>query len=191
MKFNFNKNNKQPIGDGTAVLIDSVGSPQEIVFRVIKEVNKEEIIIELSNKETFQIKKAHIRAKRIIIYKLSTGKIITQNPNDWAKINLENQGIKELRFNLQNFGLQESKAAQSRWTVPLTKMEKLIPLFKLLFICVAVGVIGWSAFKYGVYLFDKISASSIIDCASLISKTPTPVGGIELINKTIPIGAIG
>lgn len=181
----FNKKSKI-VGDGTAIWIDSIGAPTERVFKILKEVDKDYIIIGFSPQETYQIKKGHIRAKRIIIYKLSTNKIITQNPDDWSKLNLEKQGIKELRFNLQNFGLQESKSAQHRWIIPLTKLEKLIPLFKLMFICIAIGVIGWSAFKFTTFLFGKISASNLIDCATLIPKSPIPIGA----NITSPIGGI-
>lgn len=181
----FNRKPKQSLGDGTAICINEVGAVQERVFKIVKEIDKQSIIIGFSPIETYQIKKAYIRGKRIIMWKLSSGKVIIQNPDDWSKIDLDKKGIKELRFNLQNFGLQESKSAQYRWTVPLSKMDKLIPLFKLMFICIAVGVIGWSAFKFGVYLFDKVSASSLIDCASIIPRPPVPIGG----GATIPIGA--
>jgi hypothetical protein len=181
------KKKVQSLGDGTAIWIDAVGAPSERVFKIIKEIDREYIVIGFSPKEEYQIKKAHIRAKRLIMYKLSSGKVVTQNPDDWSKVDLEKQGIKELRFNLQNFGLQESKAAQHRWVVPLSKMEKLIPLFKLMFICIAVGVIGWSAFKFMTFLFTKISASALIDCATIIPRAPIPIGAM---NITTPIGAI-
>lgn len=180
----FNKSNKQPLGDGTCIFINEVGAPQERVFRILSE-NGDKMIIGFSAKEQYEVAKSSIRAKRMIMFKTASGKIIVQNPNDWAKVDLEGQGIKELRFNLQNFGLQESKAAQHRWTLPLTKMQQLIPLFKLLFICIAVGVIGWSAFKFGTYLFDKVSASNLIDCATIIPRAPVPIG----VNVTAPIGA--
>lgn len=179
----FNKSNKQPLGDGTCIFINEVGAPQERVFRILSEKD-DSVVIGFSSTEQYEIKKSNIRAKRFLMFKTPT-KVIVQNPNDWSKIDLEKQGIKVLRFNLQNFGLQESKAAQHRWTVPLTKMQQLIPLFKLLFICIAVGVIGWSGFKFGVYLFDKISASNLIDCATLIPKVPSPIGTAI----TSPIGA--
>lgn len=177
-------NKKKPIGDGTAIWVDSVGAMSERIFKVLEKKSEDQLVIRFSPNETYVINPKHIRAKRVIMFKTSSGKVISQNPDNWAFIDLEKQGIKTLRFNLQNFGLQESKAAQHRWTVPLTKMDKLIPLFKLMFICIAVGVIGWSAFKFGTFLFSKITASSLIDCANLIPQSPIPVG----VNITSPIG---
>jgi hypothetical protein len=180
----FKKKKVVSLGDGTALWVDEVGAMQERVFRVLS-LDGEKIVIGFSPTESYTINKKHIRAKRVIMYKTSSGKVISQNPDNWAFIDLEGQGIKELRFNLQNFGLQESKAAQHRWTVPLSKMDKLMPLFKLLFICIAVGIIGWAAFKFATFLFSKVTMSSLLDCAQLVPKLPSPIG----VNVTIPIGA--
>jgi hypothetical protein len=178
------KKKQAPLGDGTALWVNDVGGMEERVFKIISQPSDKEIIIGFSPTESYKIQKRHIRAKRVIIFKTSKGQVISQNPDNWANVDLEGQGIKILRFNLQNFGLQESKAAQHRWTVPLSKMDKLMPLFKLLFICIAVGLIGWSAFKFSTFLFSQVTASSVMDCARLISQLPTPIG----VNSTIPLG---
>jgi hypothetical protein len=180
----FKKKETSIEASGTALWIDEVGAMQERVFKVLSS-EAEKIVIGFSPTESYTINKKHVRAKRVIMYKTSSGKVISQNPDNWAFVDLEGQGIKELRFNLQNFGLQESKAAQHRWTVPLSKMDKLMPLFKLLFICIAVGIIGWSAFKFATFLFSKVTMSSLLDCTQLVPKLPTPIG----VNISAPIGA--
>jgi hypothetical protein len=174
-----------PLGDGTCLWVNDVGGMEERVFKIISQPSDKEVIIGFSPQESYRIQKRHIRAKRVIMFKTSKGQVISQNPDNWANINLESEGIKILRFNLQNFGLQESKAAQHRWTVPLSKMDKLMPLFKLLFICIAVGIIGWSAFKFSTFLFSKVTASGLMDCAQLVPQLPFPIG----VNQTIPLGA--
>jgi len=97
----------------------------------------------------------------------------------------------ELRFNLQNFSLQESKASIHRWTLPKDTIAKLAPLFKLLMICIVIGVIGWAALKFGTYVLDVVMKSRVMDCSQLIPQVQIPIGTTNpIINTSIttPIG---
>jgi len=175
-------------GKGTAIWITEIGAIKNRVFD-IAQTNKEKgtVLISFGPKEKYWIKKGNIRSKRVVIYKKSDGKIISQNPDGWGKIDLPKQGIKTLRFNLQNSSLQESKSAMHRWTNPKSVIDKLTPIFKLMFICIAVGVMGWAALKFGGQALDAIMRSRLMDCGQLLAKAPSPVGAI--VNTTAPIGA--
>lgn len=181
----FNRKPKIAIGDGTCLFINEVGAPTTRIFKVIPiQGNDKEIIIDFGNNEKYNINTRYLRAKRLIMYKTSSGKIIAQNPDKWGDIDLDNLGIKTYRFNLQNFGIEEGRSARRRWILPKSLSDKLLPLFKLLFICIAVGVVGWAALKGSTYLLELISKSRVIDCASLIPKQPLPLGA----NFTTPLG---
>jgi len=179
----FKKKNKFE-GQGTAIFIDSIGAPNIRIFKIISQ-NKDFTIIEFTKEEQYKIKQGSIRKNRIIIYKLANGKIIVQNPDKWKDIKLKDYNIKELRFNLQNYAIQEDKAARSRWTIPPDILTKLSPLFKLLIVGIVVGVIGWAAFKFGAYVLDVVMKSRIIDCAQILPKAQIPIGAT---NITAPIG---
>jgi hypothetical protein len=180
-----NKNNNT--NKGTAIWIDEIGAIKPRIFTFGKE-NKENKTITLifGKNEAYAIKKSYIRAKRIVMYKKSDGNVIAQNPDQLGQMDLNKKGIKTLRFNLQNSALQESKSAIYRWTMPKDIVDKLGPIFKLLFICIAVGVIGWAAFKYAGLALEIITRSRIMDCSALLPNSPAPIG---IINNTIPIGA--
>jgi len=172
---------------GTVLWIDEVGIITLRVFNIIKKDKiKKTVVIALSPTEKYEIKKVFIRANRVIIYKKNDDEIVVQNPDKIGLINLDKKGIKTLRFNLQNSALQESKAAIYRWTLPKDTIDKLGPIFKLLFICIAVGVIGWAAFKYAGTVLELITRSRLLDCSQIMPKIPVPVG---LSNMTAPIGA--
>ena len=173
---------------GTAIWINEIGSIKNRVFEILKQ-NKEDktSLISFSKKEQYWIKKRNIRGKRVIIYKKSDGKVVSQNPDSWGRVDLKAMGIKTLRFNLQNSSLQESKSAIYRWTTPKDTIDKLGPIFKLMFICIAVGVMGWSALKFGGLALDTITSSRLLSCDQLLPKITDPIGAI--INSTIPIGA--
>ncbi len=181
----FNKKQKSN-EEGTAVWINEVGSIQLRVFKILERKNGN-VKISFGEEESYIIKESNIRIKRVLIYKTADGKIHTQNPNNWKQLDLKKYGIKELRFNLQNFGLQEKKSALHRWTLPPDKLTKLSPLFKLLMICIAVGVIGWAGFKSSTYALEVVMNSRILDCAQVLPKTPVPIGAI-IENITAPIG---
>jgi len=168
--------------EGTAICIDEVGAIKIRVFKIIKKI-EDKTTIDFGNNETYTINSKMIRAKRIILYKKSDGKILIQDPNKWKDIDLNKFGIKELRFNLQNIGIQEGKAAIHRWTLPPDTITKLAPLFKLLMICIAVGLIGWSALKFGTYVLDVVMQSRLLDCNAVLPKAPVPIGAI--VNQTI------
>ncbi|MDD4110150.1 MAG: hypothetical protein PHS54_01200 [Clostridia bacterium] len=179
---------KKQINNGTAIWIDSVGAIKPRVFNVIKEdKEKGKVLISFNKDEVYWIKKGNIRAKRIIIYQKRDGSLISQNPDNIGRIDLDAIGIKTLRFNLQNSSLQESRSAIYRWTSPKDTINKLSPIFKLMFICIAVGVMGWAALKFGGMALDAIMRSRLMDCAQLLPKAPSPIGTI--INGTIPVGA--
>jgi len=179
---------KKTVKKGTAVWISEIGAIKTRVFDV-KEENKEKktVLIAFSPKESYWIKKQNIRGKRVVIYKKSDGSIVSQNPDGWGRLDLNAQGCKTLRFNLQNSSLQESKSAIHRWTNPKSAIDKLTPIFKLMFICIAVGVIGWAAFKFGGHILDTVVRSRIMDCSELLPKVSNPVGAI--INNSMPVGA--
>lgn len=179
---------KKQINNGTAVWINEVGAIKLRVFNVLKEdKEKGKVLISFDNDESYWIQKGNIRAKRTIIYQKKDGKMISQNPDNIGRIDLDAIGIKTLRFNLQNSSLQESRSAIHRWTTPKDAIDKLSPIFKLMFICIAVGVMGWAALKFGGVALDAIMRSRLMDCAQLLPKAPNPIGTI--INGTIPIGA--
>lgn len=169
---------------GTCVWVDEVGAIKLRVFDVIKS-EEGKITINFENGEQYIIPKKCVRAKRVLIWNKSDGKIIVQNPDKWKDIDLKKHKIKELRFNLQNFALQESKASIHRWTIPKDTITKLSPLFKLLMICIVIGVIGWSAMKFGSYVLEVVMQSRVADCASVLPKTQIPIGT----NLTAPIGS--
>lgn len=179
---------KKNLNKGTAIWINEIGSIKPRVFDVVKE-NKESktIVISFGNNETYEIGKKNIRAKRVIIYQKGDGKIICQNPDNLGRIDLEGRGIKTLRFNLQNSALQESKAATYRWMPIKTSIDKLAPIFKLMFICIAVGVLGWAALKFGGVALDAIMRSRLMECSQLLPRAPAPVGAI--VNSTLPVGS--
>lgn len=182
----FKKKSKVVAGDGTCLFIDEVGAPTTRVFKIIpKQSNPNEIVLDFGNNELYSINRRYLRAKRIVIYKTSSGKIIVQNPDKWAEIDLDGAGIKTFRFNLQNFSIEEGRSARRRWILPKTTMDKLLPLFKLLFICIAVGAVGWAAMKGATYLLEIISQSRVMDCANLITPKPVPIG----VNPAAPLGA--
>jgi hypothetical protein len=172
---------------GTAILIDETGAIKTKVFDLIKS-NKEKktVLIALSSNKKYWVKRRHIRGNRILIYQKSDGKVIAQNPDNWGKLNLKKQGVKTLRFNLQNQSLQESKSAVYRWTAPQTALDKLGPIFRLMFICITLGVIAWSALKFGGMALDTITRSRLMDCSSLLPKVIDPIGAI--MNSSIPVG---
>jgi hypothetical protein len=176
---------KQKIKQGTAVWINEIGAIDLRIFNVVN-FNKEKntLIISFGNNEEYEIKRHNIRANRCVIYKKGDGKIIVQNPDKLGLINLNEKNIKTLRFNLQNISLQESKSAIYRWTNPKDIVDKLGPIFKLLFICIAVGVIGWAAFKYAGVVLELITRSRLIECSQLFPNSPTPIN----INLTNPLG---
>jgi len=126
---------KQALSQGTCVFIDEVGAIKVRVFNILN-VEEDKLVISFVDniQEQYKIPKKYVRAKRVMIIKDSSGKIYVQNPDNWKKIDLKSKGIKELRFNLQNFSLQESKASIHRWTLPKDTIAKLAPLFKLLMI---------------------------------------------------------
>jgi hypothetical protein len=170
---------------GTAVWINEIGSITLRVFEIVKEdKEKKTIIIKFNKNEIYEIRKNNIRARRVIIYQKSNGKIIAQNPDNISQLNLDEQKIKILRFNLQNSSLQESKAAIHRWAPTQDLVDKLGPIFKLMFICIAVGVIGWAAFKYAGVVLDLVARSRILECSQLFPYSPTPVG----VNLSAPVG---
>jgi len=133
----------------------------------------------------FKINRDYIRANRCVIFEKASGEIIIQNPDKVGLMDLNSKGIKTLRFNLQNSALQESKAANYRWAPQKDVIDKLGPIFKLLFICIAVGVIGWAAFKYGGQVLELITRSRLMDCKELLGSIPSPQ---NIMNKSIPVG---
>lgn len=177
---------------GTCVWIDDTGAIKLRVFNIIKLEQDDLIIRFIDGKDgELRIPKKCIRAKRVMIFKLSSGKIKVQNPDNWKSIDLASKNIKELRFNLQNFSLQESKSSINRWTLPKDTLTKLSPLFKLLMICIVIGVIGWAALKFGTYVLDVVMKARLLDCSQVLPKAPIPIGA-EIINSTInstPLGA--
>ena len=182
----FKKQPKYTEDSGTALFVNEVGAMNTRIFKQIESQEKDKVILDFGNNEKYVVPRKFIRTKRILIYKTSSGKVVCQNPDNWSKIDLNKENIKELRFNLLNFSNQESKAALHRWSMPQSTMDKLMPLFKLLFICIAVGVIGWSAFKFGGVVLDKVVASRLLDCNQLIPHVTNPVGAV--VNATSPIG---
>lgn len=159
---------------GTAVWVDEFGTLSLRVFTIIGKKEKK-VKIDFGNSEVYIINARNIRAKRVIIYKTEEGKIKVQNPNKWKDINLKKYNIKELRFNLQNFGIQEGKASIHRWTLPKDVISKLAPLFKLLVICIVIGVIGWASLKFGTYVLDVVMKSRLLDCGAVLPRQQVPI----------------
>ena len=176
---------KQEVNRGTAIFINEIGAIKRRVFDIVKNIPEEKsVIISFGKNEAYKIRKRNIRAKRVILWRTSEKKVVCQDPDKWGEVDLKGKGIKVLRFNLQNSALQESKSANSRWTVPKDRVDKLIPVFRLMFICIAIGVIGWAMLKLGIFALDKISMARLQDCAALIPKAPIPLG----VNASAPIG---
>jgi hypothetical protein len=188
----FSKKKQTTKESGTAVWINEVGSIQLRIFKIIKkEDNKAEI--DFGNNETYMVNSDNIRGKRVLVYKLANGKIKVQNPNKWKNLDLKKHGIKELRFNLQNFALQEGKASIHRWTIPPDRITKLSPLFKLLMICIAIGVMAYGAMKFGTYVLDVVMKSRLLPCSDVLPKMPAPIGAVveaigETVKEAAPIG---
>ena len=179
------KNKKVKSKKGTALWIDSSGAIRTRIFD-ISPIDKEYVVISFNKKESYKIKRFYLRGNRVVIYKKDNDKITVQDPNKLSHLDLKSQNIKVLRFNLQNSALQESKAAIYRWTSPKDVVDKLGPIFKLMFICIAVGVIGWAAFEFAAYALEIISRSRLMDCAQLFPNAPNPVGYVQ--NLTSPVG---
>jgi len=170
---------------GTAIIVNEYGSIDKVIFKIITNVGKE-IEIEFPDNSKLVLPKMFIRAKRVLIYKTLDGVLHPYDPDLWRSIELEKKfGIKQLRFNLQNFSLQESKSAIHRWTLPDDIIKKLSPLFKLLMICIVIGVIGWAAFNFGGKMLTDLMASRSMDCHALITNETL---GYIASNITQPIG---
>ena len=171
---------KKILTQGTAIWISEIGLINHRVFNVLKEENNI-LTISFDKDEIYEIDKSNVRAKKILVYQKSDGDIVIQNPNKISLIDLNKKKIKTLRFNLQNTSLQESKAAIYRWTTPKDIIDKLGPIFKLLFICIAVGVIGWAAFKYGGQVLDLVTSSRTLDCSQVLPnpQVNVPIGVVE------------
>ena len=180
------KKNKEDLG--TAIFIDNVGAIKTKVFEIKEILPDEKIRIKFDNKEEYIIDKKKIRSKRCLIYKTSKGEIFVQDPDKWRDVDLKGRGIKELRFNLQNFDIQEGKSAIHRWTLPEGMLKKFSPIIKLLMICIVIGVLGWVAFKFAEIIFSHVSASRIIDCRSIIPSIPNPLGINQSGQGVIPLG---
>jgi len=182
---------KQTKNLGTCVFIDEVGAINLRVFEILQTENDYSTIKFQDNPNELPCKvpRRFIRGKRVMIMKDSNGKIYVQNPDNWKKIDLKSKGIKELRFNLQNFSLQESKASIHRWTLPKDTLSKLSPLFKLLMICIVIGVIGWASLKFGTYVLDVVMKSRLMDCSQLIPQVQIPIGTAINTSIVTPIGA--
>lgn len=165
---------KPAFEEGTCIWINETGGIRPRVFRIIEDVD-DKVIIDFGNGEAYKVRRRNIRAKRLVIWQ-TKNEIKVQDPDRWKDMALKKYDIKELRFNLQNFAIQEGRASIHRWTLPLDKITKLSPLFKLLMICLVVGVIGWAAMKFGTYALDLVMKSRIIDCNSIIPRPPVPIG---------------
>lgn len=178
---------KQKGKNGTAIWIDEIGAISLRVFNVVEEdKDKKTITISFGKDKIYEINKLNVRSKRILMYEKSDGKVICQNPNMIGRIDLKAQGIKTLRFNLQNSSLQESRSAIHRWTTVKTAIDKLAPLFRLMFICITIGVLGWAALKFGGVALDRIAASRLLECSQLLPRAPAPIAAI--VNGSIPLG---
>lgn len=186
--FGFGEKAAPPLGDGTCIWVSDVGGIRIRVFKIVAR-HEGQVKIDFGNDETYKIAQKNIRANRVLIYKLPNGKVVVQDPDKWKKIDLKGYDIKELRFNLQNFALQEGKSSIHRWTVPPDRVTKLSPLLKLLMICIAIGVLGWSALKFSTYVLDVVMSSRVLDCAAVVPKafSQIPIGAIQ--NATAPLGA--
>lgn len=178
------KKDKSTKEQGTAIFINEVGSIKPRVFNILE--RKDGLIkVDFGNGEIYNVKEKYLRIKRVVMFKTSSGKVIVKNPDNWKNIDLKKYDIKELRFNLQNFGLQEGKSAIHRWTLPPDTLTKLSPLFKLLIIAIVVGVVGWAAMKFGTYVLDVVMKSRLYDCSQVLPKPPIPIGAISPIGSNI------
>lgn len=179
-----NNSNKRNAGKGTCVWINEVGSIDYRIFDIIEEKGNPEVEIIFNPTETYKIKRSNIRGNRLLIFKLPSGKLVIQNPDKWRDLDLKSKGIKEFRFNLQNFSLQESKASIQRWTTPEDIIKKLTPWFKILIVALCVGVLGWYSLKFFSQVFTQVIGARTVDCMDLIPKIPVPLGS----NVTVPLG---
>ncbi len=184
----FNKKKKDNGSSGTAVFIDEIGAIKIRVFEIKENLPGEKLRISFGEKEEYIIDKKRIRSKRCIIYKTADGKVIVQNPDKWRNLDLKGNGIKELRFNLQNFDIQEGKSAIHRWTLPEGMLKKFSPIIKLLMICIVIGVLGWAVFKFVEIMFTHVTASRILDCRSILPSMPNPLGINQSGQGVIPLG---
>ena len=178
---------KSKVKTGVAIWISETGSIKRRLFSLGISKERKKAIIRFSPSESYKINRLNIRAGKVIIYKKADGNIVSQNPELWSRLDLNKSGVKTLRFNLQNSARQESKAAIYRWTTPKDAIDKLGPIFRLLFICIAIGVIGWASLKMAGVAMDTISSSRLMDCAKLLPKIADPIGAV--VNNTVPIGA--
>lgn len=172
--------------DGTCVWIDSVGSIKLRIFKIIEQKDKN-VKIDFGNDEVYIIRKDNIRGKRVMIYQTADEKIHVQNPNNWKNLDLKKYGIQELKFNLQNFAIQEGRASIHRWTLPKDRISQLLPYFKFMIIAITVGVMAWGAMKFGIYVFEVVMNSRTLDCASILPKVQVPLGAV-IPNATVPLG---
>ena len=191
MEFNlFKKKEKFLEEDGTAVWIETTGAILIRLFKIIKRENNL-VTISFGNNERYSFNENYLRKKRVLIYKTLKG-VIIQNPDKWRDLDFKKYGIKALKFNLQNFSIQEGKAANHRWLLPEDLIKRLSPLFKLLMICIAVGVIGWASMKFAGLVLEKVLPSRLADCANILPKVPNPLGSnitSIISNFTKPLGA--
>lgn len=175
---------KQETNKGTAIWINEFGAIKKRVFEIVKEFPEEKkVIISFGNNEVYKIKKRNIRIKRVLLYKTASGDVKCQDPDKWGDVNLTGKGIKALSFNSRNSSLQEAKASNRRWILPRDTVDKLIPVFRLMFICIAIGVIGWACLKLGIFALERIASARLQDCAAIIPKPPVPLG----VNASAPI----
>lgn len=177
--------NKKKIADnkGTAIWVDAVGSITPRIFTILGNPKDKQVVLDFGD-EKIKVNTTYIRKKRILIYCLTDGKKIVQNPDKWKDIPLKKYNIKELKFNLQNFGIQERRSALSRWTLPPDRITQLAPWFKLLIIGLVIGVLGWFTLKFGGYTLDAVTKARFMDCAQLLPQSVVPIE----INATQPIG---
>ena len=67
-------------------------------------------------------------------------------------------------------------------------IDKILPILKVLFIGIALGVMAWGLFKMGTWVLDKVVTSRIIDCNAILPKIKsTPISAIT--NLTTPVSA--
>lgn len=142
----------------------------------IKSKNKNVISIKIqkSGKE-LNIYENFIRKNKVLLSSVK-GNIKPIDPVVWNTIDLKKQKIDIVNYNLQNFRAQESRSALYRWAVGQDLIQKLTPWFKLLVVCLVVGVIGWFALKIGFEIFTRAIAPRLADCASILPTAPTPPG---------------
>lgn len=158
----------------TALWINEIGNIKTRRFKVLKvEGNKVTALFDDNKKYIFD--KSKIRGQNVVVIEDANGKVKLVDPESWKKIDYNAEGIKEFRFNLQNFRQQESVSAISRWTLPKSTLDKILPLLKFLLIGAAVAVVGWAAFKYAGYIFNNILGAFRFDCISLVPNKQVPI----------------